>query len=524
MPNLFTADREFGERQDKMTSRQDQSDKFERLRGRAEELIQKQPNVTPSSSLDILELIHELKIYQAELEIQNEELKEAQNEISELHHEFEDLYEFAPCGYVTMNKKGIIKRINLTGANLLGKYRKLLPQSGVSQFIATGYEDLYLATLQKSGETGIKQSIELLLNSQKDQPMWVRADIQADRNENKKVIQWRMVLVDITLKKETDAALQNSQDKYQKLFYNMVSGATVLEVLDRDQSGRIIDARVLEVNTAFERITGIPSHQAVGRSIRQIWPETKNFWLDKIGQVMRTRQSITVEGFHPELEKNFLMTVYWLDDQRVGTTFIDISDQKKIQQTLDKARQTLEIQVKGQMVDLRQVNTRLQKEIHTRKQTQIALEQKAEELETHSIGLEEANAALKVLLKEVKNERRELEEKVVCNLDDLIRPHLSAIASGEMSQRQRLLLDTIKSSIDDIASPLSRRFIIDGRHLTPIETQVANLIRQGRTTKEIAELMSVSKSTIDFHRLNIRHKLNLTNKKTNLQSYLRSFT
>jgi len=387
-----------------MTSRQYQSDKFERLRGRAEELIQKQPNVTPSSSLDILELIHELKIYQAELEIQNEELKEAQNEISELHHEFEDLYEFAPCGYVTMNNIGIIKRINLTGANLLRKYRKSLPQSGVSQFIATGYKDLYLATLQKSGETGIKQSIELLLNSEKDQPKWVRADIQADRDKIGKVIQWRMVLVDITLKKEADAALQDSQDKYQKLFYSMVSGATVLEVLDRDQSGRIIDARVLEVNKAFERLTGVPSHQAVGRSIRQIWPETKNFWLDKIGQVMRTRQSIAVEGFHPELEKNFLMTVYWLDDQRVGTTFIDISDQKKIQHTLDKARQTLEIQVKSQIVDLRQVNTRLQKEIHARKQTQIALEQKAEELETHSIGLEEANAALKVLLKEVKND------------------------------------------------------------------------------------------------------------------------
>ncbi len=507
-----------------MTSRQNQTNKFERLRGRAEELIQKQPNVRPSSSLDILELIHELKIYHTELEIQNEELKRAQNEISELHHEFEDLYEFAPCGYVTMNNKGIIKRINLTGANLLGKYRKILPLSSITQFIATGYENLYLAALQKSGETGIKQSIELLLNSEKDQPVWVRADIQADRDKTGKVIQWRMVLVDITLKKKTDLALQNSQDKYQKLFYNLVSGAAVLEVLDLDQSGRIIDARVLEVNAAFERLTGIPSHRAVGKSIRQIWPETKNFWFDKIGHVIRTRQSITVEGFHRELDKYFLMTVYWLDDQRVGTTFIDISDQKKIEQTLDKARQALEIQVKNQMADLLQVNTRLQKEIHARKQTQIALEQKAEELEEHSIGLEEANAALKVLLKEVKNERRELEEKVVCNLDDLIRPHLAVIASGKLSQRQRLLLDTIRRSIDDIASPLSRRFIIDGRHLTPIETQVANLIRQGRTTKQIAELMSVSKSTIDFHRLNIRRRLNLTNKKTNLQSYLRSFT
>jgi hypothetical protein len=80
-----------------MTFHQDQSNKFEHLRIQAESLIQNQPNVTPSDSLDILELIHELKIYQAELEIQNEELKRAQHEISELHHEYEDLYEFAPA-------------------------------------------------------------------------------------------------------------------------------------------------------------------------------------------------------------------------------------------------------------------------------------------------------------------------------------------------------------------------------------------------------------------------------------------
>jgi DNA-binding CsgD family transcriptional regulator len=65
---------------------------------------------------------------------------------------------------------------------------------------------------------------------------------------------------------------------------------------------------------------------------------------------------------------------------------------------------------------------------------------------------------------------------------------------------------------------------MDARHLTPTETRVANLIRQGRTTKDIADLMGVASSTIDFHRLNIRKKLKLTNKRINLQSYLKSLT
>jgi DNA-binding CsgD family transcriptional regulator len=148
--------------------------------------------------------------------------------------------------------------------------------------------------------------------------------------------------------------------------------------------------------------------------------------------------------------------------------------------------------------------------------------QKSNELEVHAVGLEEANIALKVLLKERENERHVLEEKVVCNINELTQRHLEQLAAGNLSQRQRAIVDAIKSSLDDIASPLSRRFIIDSSHLTPGETQVANFIRQGKTTKEIAGLMGVATSTIDFHRLNIRRKLGLTSKKINLESYLKS--
>ncbi|WP_372683653.1 PAS domain-containing protein [Desulfosarcina sp.] len=507
-----------------MTSHHSPSIKFEQLRNQAEALIQKRPETAPSSSLNILELIHELKIYQAELEIQNEELKRAQGEIFELHQEYEDLYEFAPCGYITMNNQGIIQRINLTGADLIGKGRQILPHSCFSQFIASSWQNLYRAALQKAGETGNKQSVELVLNREKNQPAWVRLDIQADRDKTGTVIQWRMVMVDVALKKEAEIALQDSERRYRQLFNDMISGATVLEISERDHSGRIVDARFLDVNASFARLTGIPTHRAVGKSIRQIWPQTEAFWFENLDQALVAEQPITVAGLHQEMGKHFQMSAFRLDDQRLATTFIDISDQKKIEQTLEAARHKLEAQVSAQTADLRKVNERLRKEVEARKQVQIELVHKAEELKERSDGLESANAALKVLLKEVKNERRRLEEKVVCNLNDLIRPHLATIASGELTLRQRLLLDTVQRGIDDIASPLSRRFIIDGRHLTPLETQVASLIRQGRTTKEIAAQMGVSKSTIDFHRLNIRRRLNLTHKKTNLQSYLRSLS
>jgi DNA-binding CsgD family transcriptional regulator len=127
-----------------------------------------------------------------------------------------------------------------------------------------------------------------------------------------------------------------------------------------------------------------------------------------------------------------------------------------------------------------------------------------------------------VLLKQYDHERLKLEEKVVSNLNELTRPHLAQLAAGPLSPRQRSLLDAVNRSLDDITAPMSRRFILQGSQLTPAETQVAGLIRQGKSTKEIAELMGVARSTIDYHRFNIRRKLKLTNRRVNLQSYLRS--
>ena len=112
--------------------------KFDLLRHRAEGLLQNQPDRLSEPPSDILDLIHELKVHQAELEIQNEELKQAQGELSELHREYEDLYEFAPCAYLSINSNGIITRINLTGVKLLGNPKSLVMHSRFGRFSRQG--------------------------------------------------------------------------------------------------------------------------------------------------------------------------------------------------------------------------------------------------------------------------------------------------------------------------------------------------------------------------------------------------
>ena len=99
---------------------------------------------------------------------------------------------------MTLNSKGIITHINLTGVRLLGNPKTLVMRSGFGRFLATGSEDFYLAARQKSAETGEKQVIELSLKTETGSTPWVRAEIEAQKSKTDELLQWRMVLVDIT--------------------------------------------------------------------------------------------------------------------------------------------------------------------------------------------------------------------------------------------------------------------------------------------------------------------------------------
>ncbi len=167
-------------------------------------------SVSPSPA-DMLELIDELQIHQAELEIQNEELKRAQDELSDLHREYERLYEFAPCGYLTLNARRIVTRANLTAMSLLGETKHGLLHSGIGRLVAPGWMDPYHDALHNAAKTGEKQCIELMLKKTNGSAGWVRADIEADRDDAGAAMQWRMVLLNIAETKEMEAQLRHAR-------------------------------------------------------------------------------------------------------------------------------------------------------------------------------------------------------------------------------------------------------------------------------------------------------------------------
>jgi len=149
-------------------------------------------------------------------------------------------------------------------------------------------------------------------------------------------------------------------------------------------------------------------------------------------------------------------------------------------------------------------------------------EKAKEELAVKTRNLEEANTALKVLLRKREEDKTELEEKVVSNFKGLVEPFFEKLKDSRLSEDQKAYVNILESNLKDIISPFARHMSSRYLNLTPAEMQIANLIKQGKTTKDIANLLNLSSRTISFHRENIRNKLGLKNQKANLRSHLLS--
>jgi DNA-binding CsgD family transcriptional regulator len=160
------------------------------------------------------------------------------------------------------------------------------------------------------------------------------------------------------------------------------------------------------------------------------------------------------------------------------------------------------------------------RDVTERKQAEEAVRKRERELEMKSRNLEELNTALRVLLKRREDDKREFEERVLANLKQLVLPYIEKMKKSRLDEKDMSYVTILESNLKDIASPFSQQLSSKYLNLTPKEIQIANLIREGRTTKEIAELLNASPGTIDFHRNNIRHKLDIKNRKANLRTYL----
>lgn len=160
-------------------------------------------------------------------------------------------------------------------------------------------------------------------------------------------------------------------------------------------------------------------------------------------------------------------------------------------------------------------------DITGRKLLEKKLREREKELEAININLEEANAAFKFMLKERNVDKRELEDNILFNIKELVEPYLERLKTRGLNEEDKnRYLYILEANLKDIVAPFSKTLSSKKFNLTPMEIKVANLVRHGKTTQEIADVLNVSDKTVCFHRHNIREKMGITNMSVNLRSCL----
>lgn len=188
------------------------------LRERAEELLNTSyADIAGMSNEDVRKLVHELQVHQIELEIQNEDLREAQIELSHSRDRYSDLYEFAPVGYLTLDRQGVIQEANLTAATMLGVERNRLANRKLTDFLSDDAKDAWHLHRREVFSDEAKKSCELAPNPAHGNPLTVRLESLAFRDEDGNLSECRTALIDVTIVRQARQQLEESEQRYHRL-------------------------------------------------------------------------------------------------------------------------------------------------------------------------------------------------------------------------------------------------------------------------------------------------------------------
>ena len=287
------------------------------------------------------------------------------------------------------------------------------------------------------------------------------------------------VELDLTKLRNTERALWQSEEHLRSLMETAVNFAVYRIAFEKGDPEK---ARIIFVSPSIKIILGIRGPEKLDNWFENIHPEdTKRVKDSHFSLPRNTQVNESMRIYNP----NYMQ---WRWIQFISTSVMDKSGSLKYSN--------------GIIFDTTE-SVRITEK----------LKEKEEELNRKTNKLAQLNTALQVLVEHREQEISDIERSTLNTFDCLIKPYLNDLTGTTLSDEQRTYIEIIQSNLEKITSPLSKKLSTWQHRLTPMEIKVADMIRNGKTTKEIAELLYISANAVFFHRKNLRKKFGLVNKK-----------
>lgn len=248
------------------------------------------------------------------------------------------IFAHAPIGIALVSPEGIFLRANPTFCKALGYTEEEMTRLSVRDVTEPADLPSSLEAIRRmqSGESNTFH-LEKRYRRKDGQIMWARTSVAMVRDGQDRPQNMIAQIQDITERQGAEEALRESEARYRQLFEQMMEGVVLYEILCTPQ-GTPCDGRILDINPAFERLTGMPRDAVIGKRMLEIWPHTPPLLVERFGLAALTGLPDHFTQHYEDRDREFEINVFRPQAGCCAVIFRDVTERIRYEQEQSRAQ------------------------------------------------------------------------------------------------------------------------------------------------------------------------------------------